>query len=84
LKAGTKVDLQDSCGKLALLLVLDSAHTNNEHKISIVRLLLEAKCDVNVRVGGTTALFLACKNVIPLFWIMTQKFPGTEIYVETL
>jgi len=64
LKAGTKVDLQDSCGKLALLLVLDSAHTNNEHKISIVRLLLEAKCDVNIRVGGTTALFLACKNVI--------------------
>jgi len=64
LKAGAKVDLRDSHGKSALLVLLDSAHTDNEHKIPIVRLLLEAKCNVNVRVGDKTALFLACKNFI--------------------
>jgi len=83
LKAGAKVDLRDSHGKSALLLVLDSAHTDSERKVAIARLLLEANCDVNVRVRDTNALFLACENDIPDDIFSTIVASGADLAATT-
>jgi len=65
LKAGADVTLRNSYGETALWLLLSCFSTSSERKEAIARLLLEAKCDVNVRVGDKTVLSLACDDDIP-------------------
>jgi len=83
LKAGAKVDLQDDSGTSALLLLLESTHISSESKVPIARLLLAARCDVNVRVKDTTALFLACENDIPdeIFTLIVTS--GADLTLKT-
>jgi len=50
LKADAKVDILNSSGQSALLLLLDLTSITSECKLAIAHLLLEANCDVNVHV----------------------------------
>jgi len=64
LKAGADVDMTNTHGKTPLLYLLYSAEKYSpvdERLRQIVRLLLEAKCDVNQKTEqGVTAMYLAC------------------------
>jgi len=66
LDAGANVDTPNWCGLTAFLIMLDSTHYKSKCRVPITRLLLDAKCDVNLRVRDLTALFLACEHDIPI------------------
>jgi len=81
LNAGANVDLLNSNGESALMLFLDLCDTDYEDKTSIARLLLEAKCNVNICANDTTALFLACDNDIltEIFKLIVEYRADLEI-----
>jgi len=64
LNAGANVDIRNKYGATALLLILDPEGTYIRNKVEIARLLLNAKCDVNVEVDGSSALIYACEGGI--------------------
>ncbi len=64
LKAGADVEKQNRDGDSALLFLLESKKIKSECMLALARLLLEAECDVNLRAGDKTALFLSCKDDI--------------------
>jgi len=65
LNAGADVNLLNSNGESALMIFLNSCDTDSDDPTSIIRLLLEAKCNVNVHANDKTALFIACEDAIP-------------------
>jgi len=70
LKAGADIEKKNRNSGLALLFLLELEKINSECKLHILRLLLEAKCNVNLCIGDKSALFLTCQNDI-LFDIFT-------------
>jgi len=62
LDAGADVNARNKDGATALFLVLNSEDTSEEKKLDLVRLLLTAKCDVNVEFRGVSTLFSAFKE----------------------
>jgi len=82
LQAGTNANLCDSYGKLPLLHLLESSITP-ESKVPGAHLLLEAKCNVNIRVGDTTALFHVCQfNYLDeLFYLIVAS--GADLAMTT-
>jgi len=62
LDAGANVNARTRSGETALFLIVQSKVINSEDKLDFVRLLLNANCDVNVMVGRSSALLLACEN----------------------
>jgi len=65
LNAGANVDTPNWCGLTALLQMLDSHRNEADNRTPIARLLVEAKCNVNLCVRDTTALFLSCDEDVP-------------------
>jgi len=64
LNAGADVNLLNSNGESALMLLLSYYHMDSDSRESMARLLLQAKCDVNVLANDKNALFIACEDNI--------------------
>jgi len=62
LDAGADVNARNKDGETALFLVLNSKDTCEEKKLDLVRLLLTAKCNINVEFCGESTLFSAFKE----------------------
>jgi len=64
--AGADVNARNNSGETPFVLVLNSKKITGKKQfgtmLGVVRLLLIAKCNVNVEVNGKSALFYACNN----------------------
>jgi len=62
LDAGANVNARNKYGETALVLIMQSRFCVEKTKLDVVRVLLNAKCDINVEVEGESALLHACRD----------------------